>query len=83
MGEEEDEDEVADIGLESSCDEASSEATLMNRVESIAEVLQQTTRNLALFEKLLPAATRKESDKTPRGSYCTGSFHFQNLVIRG
>jgi hypothetical protein len=74
MGEEE---EAADIDLESSCDEPTSEATLMYRVESIAEVLQQTTRNLALFEKLLPAATRKESEQSPRGSL---SFYFIDFI---
>ena len=50
------------------------EAALMYRIDNIAEVLEQTSHNLAVFERLLPAA--REAGKSPRGQYgyqCCGS----------
>jgi hypothetical protein len=50
----------------SGSDSVGAESDLMSRIETIAEVLEQTSHNLALFERLLPAA-KKEAGKTPRG----------------
>ena len=65
----EEEEEEAETGSDSENEERGgcAEAALMYRVDSIAEVLQQTSHNLALFERLLPAAGRKETDRSPRG----------------
>ncbi len=57
------EDEEAEA---SGSDSVGAESDLMSRIETIAEVLEQTSHNLALFERLLPAA-RKEAGKSPRG----------------
>ncbi len=61
VGEGEEEESPSSPGIdEYDCD-------LMSRVETISEVLQQTTHNLALFERLLPAARRDSSQLPPGG----------------
>lgn len=58
---------------EASCsndEDCGSQATLMYRIDNIAEVLEQTSHNLALFERLLPAASRKGTGILTPASGC-------------
>jgi len=75
----EEDEEAGASGSECSAeDSGGAESALMSRIDTIAEVLEQTSHNLALFERLLPAA-KKDLRKSPRGEnnekYLTRARH--------
>ncbi len=71
------EEEEEDGGTTGDHDGCSSEAVLMYRIDNIAEVLEQTCHNLAVFEKLLPAATTRDTGGSIQGG---NSFDIKRFI---